>query len=100
MAKENLMYFVKDNDERGCYPARNFLGVDMHDADTMHVSFAEEDGTADAVLVALTIVTGKAQEACEVLASALAKKDGRLTVVADADNDVFMYPFTAIESIA
>ena len=99
MAKENLLYFAKDANERGCYPARNFLACDMEDADTLQVFFAKEDGSGDAAIVELTIVSGKAKEACEVVASALAKKDGRLTVVADADNDVFMYPFTAIEGI-
>ena len=99
MAKENLLYFAKDSNERGLYPARNFLGCDMHDADTMQLSFSKEDGTLNAAIVALTIVAGKAKEACEVLASVLAKRDGRLTVIADADNSKFMYPFTAIESI-
>jgi len=100
MAKENLLYFAKDANERGCYPSRNFLGCDMTDVDTIQISFAEEDGTKDAVIVSLTIASGKAKEACEVLASALARNDGRITVVADADNSKFMHPFIAIESIA
>ena len=99
MAKENLLYFAKDVNERSIYPAKNFLGCDMTDADTIQVSFKRHSGGLDASIVALTIASGKAKEACEVIASALAKNDGSLTVVADADNNVFMYPFTAVESL-
>jgi len=100
MAKETMLYFSKDADERAVYPARNFLGVDMADADTMQVSFLEEDGTGDAVIVSLTIAAGKAKEAAEVLAGALAGQSRGLTIIADTENSNFLYPFTAIESIA
>ena len=63
MAKETMLYFSLDANERGMYPAKNFLGLDMTDADTMQVSFKEEDGSADAVIVSLTIAAGKAKEA-------------------------------------
>jgi len=100
MAKETMLYFSKDANERAVYPARNFLGIDMADADTMQVSFLEEDGTADAVIVSLTIAAGKAKEAAEVLAGALAGQSRGLTIIADTENSKFLYPFTAIESIA
>ena len=51
MAKETMLYFSLDANERGMYPAKNFLGLDMTDADTMQVSFKQEDGSADAVIV-------------------------------------------------
>ena len=95
-----LLYFSKDADERGVYPAKNFLGVDMTDADTMQVSFLKEDGTANAAIVSLTVATGKAKEAAEVLAGALAGQSRGLTIIADAENSNFLYPFTAIEGIA
>jgi len=100
MAKETMLYFSLDANERAVYPARNFLGVDMADADTMQVSFLEEDGTGDAVIVSLTIAAGKAKEAAEVLAGALAGQSRGLTIIADTENSNFLYPFTAIESIA
>jgi len=100
MAKETMLYFSKDANERAVYPVRNFLGIDMADADTMQVSFLEEDGTADAVIVSLTIAAGKAKEAAEVLAGALAGQSRGLTIIADTENSKFLYPFTAIESIA
>ena len=98
--ENTLLYFSKDQDERGIYPASNFLGCDMTDADTMQVSFLKEDGTADAAIVSLTIAAGKAKEACEALAGALAGQKKGLTIVADTENSKFIYPFTAIESIA
>jgi len=97
---ERLLYFAKDFNNRAAYPARNFLGLDMTDADTMQVSFFEEDGTNDAVIVALTITAGKAKEAAEAIANALAGRSGGVAVIADADNSNFLYPFTAIESIS
>lgn len=100
MAKETMLYFSRDGDERGMYPAKNFLGLDMADADSMQVSFLEEDGSEDAVIVKLTIATGKAKEAAEVLAGALAGQSRGLTIIADAENNNFLYPFIAIEEIA
>jgi hypothetical protein len=98
--ENTLLYFSKDDNERGVYPAKNFLGVDMTDADTMQISFLKEDGAADAAIVSLTIATGEAKLACEVLAGALAGQKKGLTIVADAENSKFLHPFTAIESIA
>ena len=98
--ENTLLYFSKDADERGIYPAKNFLGCDMTDADTMQVSFLKEDGTADAAIVSLTIAAGKAKEACEVLAGALSGQKKGLTIVADTENSKFIYPFTVVESIA
>jgi hypothetical protein len=97
---ERLLYFAKDATNRGAYPAREFLGLDMTDADTMQVSFFEEDGTNDAVIIALTITAGKAKEAAEAIANALAGQDRGMAVIADADNSNFLYPFTAVESIS
>lgn len=96
----NLLFSVGGNGGRAiCVPARSFLGIDMHDADTMQVSFNEEDGTADAVIVALTIASGKQKEAAEALANAMAGDTRGLITVADGVNSIFMHPFTAIESI-
>jgi|TARA_R100000081_G_C4774073_1_gene147448 hypothetical protein len=97
-----LLYFSKDADERGVYPAKNFLGCDMTDGDTMQVSFLKEDGTADAAIVSLTVDTtnSSAKEACKALAGALAGQKKGLTIIADTENSNFLYPFTAIESIA
>jgi len=95
-----LLYFSKDANERGVYPAKNFLGVDMADGDSMQISFLKEDGTADAAIVDLTIDTGKAKEAAEVLAGALAGQSRGLTIIADTENSNFLYPFTAIASIS
>tara|TARA_R100000697_G_scaffold80028_1_gene92156 strand:+ start:81 stop:392 length:312 start_codon:yes stop_codon:yes gene_type:complete len=99
-----LLYFSKDANERGVYPAKNFLGCDMTDGDTMQVSFLKEDGTADAAIVSLTVDTtnSSAKEACEALAGALAGQNSKrgLTIVADTENANFLSPFTAIESIA
>jgi len=99
-----LLYFSKDANERGVYPAKNFLGVDMSDADTMQISFLKEDGTADAAIVSLTVDTtnSSAKEACRALAGALAGQNSKrgLTIVADTENSNFLRPFTAIESIA
>jgi hypothetical protein len=97
---ERLLYFARDNNERAAYPARNFLGLDMTDEDTMQVSFFDETGTNDAVIVALTITAGKAKEAAEAVANALAGRHGNMAVIADADNSNFLYPFTVIESIS
>tara|TARA_R100000234_G_C4869990_1_gene122891 strand:+ start:173 stop:472 length:300 start_codon:yes stop_codon:yes gene_type:complete len=97
----NLLFSVGGNGGRAiCVPAKNFLGVDMADADTMQISFLEEDGTADAVIVALTIAAGEAKEAAKVLASAMASGSRSLITVADGVNGEFLYPFTAIESIS
>ncbi len=97
-----LLYFSKDANERGVYPAKNFLGCDMTDGDTMQVSFLKEDGTADAAIVSLTVDTtnSSAKEACKALAGALAGQKKGLTIIADTENSNFLYPFTAIESIA
>ena len=115
-----LLYFSKDANERGVYPAKNFLGVDMSDADTMQISFLKEDGTADgdtmqisflkedgtadAAIVSLTVDTtnSSAKEACRALAGALAGQNSKrgLTIIADTENSNFLRPFTAIESIA
>ncbi len=100
MAKETMLYFSLDANERGVYPARNFLGLDMTDATSMKVSFKQEDGSADAVIVDLTIAAGKAKEAAEVLAGALAGQSRGLTIIADTENSNFLYPFEAIASIA
>tara|TARA_Y100000004_G_C8918280_1_gene414147 strand:- start:1090 stop:1401 length:312 start_codon:yes stop_codon:yes gene_type:complete len=99
-----LLYFSKDANERGVYPAKNFLGVDMSDADTMQISFLKEDGTANAAIVSLTVDTtnSSAKEACRALAGALAGQNSKrgLTIIADTENSNFLRPFTAIESIA
>ena len=99
-----LLYFSKDANERGVYPAKNFLGVDMSDGDTMQISFLKEDGTADAAIVSLTVDTtnSSAKEACRALAGALAGQNSKrgLTIIADTENSNFLRPFTAIESIA
>jgi|TARA_R110002124_G_scaffold280573_1_gene453957 hypothetical protein len=99
MANTNL-YFSLDANERAIYPARNFLGLDMTDANTMQVSFKKEDGSANAAIVSLTIAAGKAKEAAEVLAGALAGQSRGLTIIADTENSNFLYPFTVVESIA
>ena len=99
-----LLYFSKNANERGVYPAKNFLGVDMSDGDTMQISFLKEDGTADAAIVSLTVDTtnSSAKEACRALAGALAGQNSKrgLTIIADTENSNFLRPFTAIESIA
>ena len=99
MAKETMLYFSKDDNERAIYPARNFLGIDMTDATSMQVSFLKETGSANAAIVDLTIQSGKAKEAAEVLAGALAGQSRGLTIIADAENNIFLHPFTAIASI-
>ena len=96
---ERLLYFSLNDSKRAAYPAKNFLGLDMTDADTMEVSFFEEDGSNDAVTVSLTIRSGKAKEAAEALANALAGDRG-MAIIADTDNSKFLYPFTAVEDIA
>lgn len=100
--ENTLLYFSKDDNERGVYPAKNFLGCDMTDGDTMQISFLKEDGTADAAIVSLTIDTtnSSAKEACKALAGALAGDKKGLTIIADNENSKFLRPFTAIESIA
>ena len=100
MAKENLLYFNKDSNERGIFPAKNFVGCDMHSATAMQVSFKSLDGDASPTIISLEVKSADhIKEACEVLTSVLAKKDGRLTVVADRNANEFLYPFTAINSI-
>tara|TARA_R100001510_G_scaffold57064_1_gene64009 strand:- start:1068 stop:1364 length:297 start_codon:yes stop_codon:yes gene_type:complete len=95
----NLLFSVGGNGGAAVsVPAKNFLGVDLSDADTMQVSFLEEDGTLDAVIVALTF-TGTAKAAAEALANAMAKDTRGLITVADGVNSKFLHPFTAIESI-
>ncbi len=94
-----MLYFSKDDNERAIYPARNFLGVDMTDATSMQISFLKEDGSLDAAIVDLTIASGKAKEAAEVLAGALAGQSRGLTIVADTENSNFLYPFTEIVTI-
>ena len=96
---DKLLYFGLSEGNRAAYPARDFLGLDMTDGDTMKVSFFKEDGTSNAAIVALTITADKAKEAAEALANALAGQGGGMAVIADADNSNFLYPFTAIESI-
>jgi|TARA_B110000902_G_scaffold136987_1_gene158537 hypothetical protein len=95
-----ILYFSKDGDERMALPAKNFIGCDMTDANTMQVSFKKHNGELDAIIVALTIATGKAKEAAEVLAAALAGRSRGLTVIADHGTSTFLHPFTAIESIS
>jgi|21_taG_2_1085346.scaffolds.fasta_scaffold01092_4 hypothetical protein len=102
---EHMLYFAKDGNERGVYPVRNFLGIDMvdDDADSIHINFLKEDGSADAAIVTLTVDTTSSsiKHAAEVLAAALAGQSSTrgLTIVADKDNKSYMYPFTAIENI-
>tara|TARA_R110002012_G_C11388154_1_gene584188 strand:+ start:28 stop:351 length:324 start_codon:yes stop_codon:yes gene_type:complete len=102
---EHMLYFSKDANERGVYPVRNFLGIDMvdDDADSIHINFLKEDGSADAALVTLTVdTTGSSiKHAAEVLAGALAGQSSTrgITIIADTENNKYMYPFTAIESI-
>jgi len=100
MAKESLLYFSLSASVRAAYPASNFLGCDMSGANTLTASFLKEDGTADAAVVTLTTQAGKAKDACEALAAALAGKAKGLTIIADTENAVYMYPFTAITGIA
>ena len=100
MAKETMLYFSLDANERAIYPARNFLGLDMTDAASMQLSFLKEDGTLDAAIVDLTIASGKAKEAAEVLAGALAGQSRGLTIIADTENSNFLYPFTAVATIS
>ena len=98
-----LLYFSKDANERGVYPAKNFLGVDMSDGDTMQISFLKEDGTADAAIVSLTVDTtnSSAKEACRALAGALAGQNSKrgLTIVAGTEEKSFLYPFISVASI-
>ncbi len=99
----NLLFAVGGSGGRAvCVPAKNFLGVDMGNATTMQVSFKEEDGTKDAVIVVLEIAAGggKAKEACEVLAGAMASGSRSLITVADGVNGKFLHPFTAITGIS
>ena len=100
MAKETMLYFSKRHDLRAVFPARNYLGIDMSDATSMQISFLKQDGTADATIVDMTIDTGKAKEAAEVLAGALAGQSRGLTIIADTENNNFLHPFTAVEGIA
>ena len=101
MAKENLLYFNRDNNERAAFPAKNFLGCDLSDADTIQISFKDLDGSATPSIVSLNIKSAAhVKEACEVLTSVLAKNNGRLTVVADEEAEEYLYPFTAINSIS
>ena len=100
MAKETMLYFSLDANERAIYPARNFLGLDMTDATSMQVSFLKEDGTVDAAIVDLTITAGEAKLAAEVLAGALAGQSRGLTIIADTENSKFLYPFTAVATIS
>lgn len=98
-----LLYFSKDENERGVYPAKNFLGVDMADNDSMQISFLKEDGTANAAIVKVVVDTtnSSVKEACRALAGALAGQNSKrgLTVIVDTENSNFLHPFTAIESI-
>ena len=71
----------------------------MEDATSMQVSFLKETGSANAAIVDLTIQSGKAKEAAEVLAGALAGQSRGLTIIADAENNNFLHPFTAVHSI-
>jgi hypothetical protein len=100
--ENTLLYFSRDDNERAVYPAKNFLGCDMSDADTMQVSFLKEDGSADAAIVSLTVDTtnASAKEAAKALAGALAGGKRGLTIIADTENSKFLFPFTAIEGIA
>ena len=96
----NLLFSVGGNGGAAVsVPAKNFLGVDLADADTMQVSFLEEDGTLDAVIVSLTF-TGTAKAAAEALADILGSGTRGLITVADGVNGVYAHPFTAIEGIA
>ena len=72
----------------------------MTDATSMQVSFLKEDGAADAAIVDLTIASGKAKEAAEVLAGALAGQSRGLTIIADTENSKFLYPFEAVATIS
>ena len=102
MKKLTLLHFAKDEDEFLTVPAHTLLGVDNHSATALRVAFQEEDGTADAVSVLLTVDTTNSslKEACEVLASALAGQSRSLTTVADSVKGKFLYPFTACTSIS
>ena len=99
MAKETMLYFSLDENERAVYPARNFLGLDMSSATRMQASFLKEDGALDAAIVNLNIASGKAKEAAEVLAGALAGNSGGLAIIADTENSKFLYPFESIHNI-
>ena len=77
------------------YPAKNFLGCEVFDGNTMQISFKKEDGTADAAIVSIDFLNPKsdAHEACKALASALAGNNGGLTIVADGNKNKVLYPF-------
>lgn len=103
MAEEIMLYFAKDEDERNTFNAKDFLGVDAADANSLQVSFARRNGALDANLVKLTVDTTNSslQEACKVLAGALAGQESKrgLTIIGDKDNGEFLYPFTDVEAI-
>jgi|14BtaG_2_1085337.scaffolds.fasta_scaffold03128_3 hypothetical protein len=102
MAKQTLLYFVKDANEMIALPARNFIGAECESTNTLGVSFREEDGTAGPVRIILNVdTTGSSlKEAANVLASALAGRSRSLTVVSDSVNGKHLYPFTSIASIS
>ena len=102
MAKQTLLYFVKDNNEMIALPAKNFIGAECESASTLGVSFKEEDGTATPVRIILNVDTTNSslKEACNILASALAGRSRSLTVVSDDVNGERLYPFTNVVSIS
>ena len=99
--KETLLFFEQGGSDgkRGVFPARNFLGLDMASATSMQVSFAKYIGDGNASIIALTIQAGKAKEAAEVIAGALAGQNRGLITVGDGNNGNYLYPFTAITQI-
>lgn len=95
----NLLHFTKDANDGRTALARNFLGAELTSSTGMQISFNEEDGTLDAMTIAMTF-TGPPKEAYKALAGALGRRSrGTLTVVGDVQQGTFISPFNGISSI-
>tara|TARA_R100000655_G_C2870604_1_gene173317 strand:+ start:98 stop:397 length:300 start_codon:yes stop_codon:yes gene_type:complete len=92
---ENILMFAVGGNggAAAAYPARNFLGCEVFDGNTMQISFKKEDGTADAAIVSIDFLD--AHEACKALAGALAGNNRGLTIVADGNKNKVLYPFVS-----
>ena len=99
--KETLLLFDAGGSDgkRAVFPAKSFLGLDMASATSMEVNFQKHIGDENASIIALTIKTGKAKEAAEALAGALAGQNRGLITIVDGNNGNYLYPFTAITQI-
>lgn len=105
---ETLVTFIRDDNEKFCGPASNFLGLKCKAAGSTEVHFEDVDGTAAATVVTLTVVdTGthgnEMKRVCQAIAGAMAGygTQGKFVKIADNQAATFIHPdITTVAAVA